>query len=113
MTQPIDNPGTPAADHAHLCNHTPDASDDTQGCPRWPSCLAPDAEVDRAKAIFRALSPPPPLTEAQMADFERRFREAMRAQVARVFDAPGAPMSITPYRAPRGPLRRLRRWWHR
>lgn len=31
----------PAADHAHLCNHAPATTEDTQGCPRWPACLAP------------------------------------------------------------------------
>lgn len=39
--QPRTLPAAPAADHAHLCDHAPDALGSTQGCPSWPACLSP------------------------------------------------------------------------
>lgn len=84
---------SPAADLAHLCDHPADAFG-TQGCPRWPACLAP--------------APPPgllmahnPMTPEDVEAFKAALLASKR-QIARVFDLPET--FFRPYlpRRPRG-----------
>lgn len=60
-----------AGDHGeHLCNHTPDTTRDTQGCPRWPACLGPGPGIG-------ILRPSGPITDDEAAAFAQRWRESM------------------------------------